>query len=77
MKNRRWGMRVLVAGIWTIAMLTWGSIGYYLFGLPDLGPSLAVVAVAVVLAWPPLARSETEASATLSTPAETARPSRA
>jgi hypothetical protein len=73
MKNRRWGLRVLVAGIWVMAMLTWGSIGHYLFGLADLGPFLAVIAVVVVLAWPLPTRERPRAAR----PAERDLPSRA
>jgi hypothetical protein len=73
MKNRRWGLRVLVAGIWVMAMLTWGSIGHYLFGLADLGPLLAVIAVVVVLAWPLRTREKARAPM----PAERDLPSQA
>ena len=52
MRNRRWGRRLLVAAIWAMAMSTWGSIGHHLLGLPDLGPLMVAVAVAVVLTWP-------------------------
>lgn len=73
MTNRRWGRRLVAAFIWSLAMLTWGSIGYHLFELPDLGPLLAIVAVVVVLAWPEVG---TEASR-VTTRAESAPPSRA
>ena len=52
MENRRWVIRITGAGVWVLAALTWGSIGHHLFGLPDLGLAIAVVAVVFVLAWP-------------------------
>jgi hypothetical protein len=75
MKNRRWGRRLLVAGIWAMAMSTWSSIGHYLFGLVDLGLPLATAAVVAVLAWPlPVRRGIGAATATLA--AEQGRRSR-
>lgn len=52
MENRRWSFRLIVAGVWVLAALTWGSIAHHLLDLPDLGPAIAVVAVALVLALP-------------------------
>jgi hypothetical protein len=52
MENRRWVVRITGAGVWVLAALTWGSIGHHLFGLPDLGPGVAVLAVVFLLAWP-------------------------
>ena len=52
MDNRRWLIRFAGAGVWVLVALTWGSISHHLLGLPDLGPALAVVAVAIVLALP-------------------------
>ena len=50
MRNLRWPVRVASATAWTIAALTWGSIGHYLFGLPDVGIPVAAIAVVTVLA---------------------------
>jgi hypothetical protein len=50
MKNQRWPQRVASAILWTIAALTWGSIGRYLFGLPDFGVAIAVISVMVIFA---------------------------
>jgi hypothetical protein len=44
--------RLILAGLWALAMSTWGSIGHHLFGLPDAGPILVLVVVAAILAWP-------------------------
>lgn len=63
MKNRRWGRRVFASLLWTMAMLTWGSIGHHLFGLPDLGPILAATAVGVLFVRPYASRLGTEQSA--------------
>jgi len=52
MENRRWGIRLAGAAVWVLAALTWGSIAHHLLGLPDLGPGLAVAAVALVLVLP-------------------------
>lgn len=52
MENRRWVVRITGAGVWVLAALTWGSIGHHLFGLPDLGLGVALLAVVFVLAWP-------------------------
>lgn len=76
MKNRRWGRRLLIAGIWAMAMSTWGSIGHYVFGLADFGPVLTAMAVAMVLAWPAPLRHGVEASAGPHLPTEQARASR-
>lgn len=43
-------MRVASAVVWTIAGLTWGSIGHHLFGLPDIGFIIATIAVVIVFA---------------------------
>ena len=52
MTNRHWAIRFVGAGVWVLAALTWGSIAHHLLGLPDFGPWLAVVAVALVLVLP-------------------------
>jgi uncharacterized protein YqgC (DUF456 family) len=52
MENKRWGMRLAGASIWAVAALTWGSIAHHLWGLPDFGVVLAVVAIALVVALP-------------------------
>ena len=52
MENRRWVVRITGAGVWVLAALTWGSIGHHLFGLPDVGLGVALLAVVFVLAWP-------------------------
>ena len=50
--NYRLVRRPLIALTWALAMLTWGSIAHYLFGLPDIGPLLAVLAIALALGLP-------------------------
>jgi hypothetical protein len=52
MRRRRWRLRAITSAIWALAALTWGTIGHYFVGLPDIGPILAGVAVAAVLMWP-------------------------
>ena len=66
MESKRWGMRLAGAGIWAVASLTWGSIAHHLWGLPDLGPVMAIVAVALMLATP-LRRTERAAKGTIAT----------
>ncbi|MDQ3689477.1 MAG: hypothetical protein M3406_05475 [Chloroflexota bacterium] len=77
MKNRSWTRRLLVAGVWAMAMSTWGSIGHHLLGLIDFGPLLVAVSVAVVLAWPVQVRDDSMAGAGSSMRAETGAPSQA
>jgi len=52
MKKPSWTRRLTLAGVWALAMSTWGAIGHHLFGLPDAGPILALLVVAAILAWP-------------------------
>jgi hypothetical protein len=52
MQKPSWSRRLILAGLWALAMSTWGSIGHHLFGLPDAGPILVLVVVAAILAWP-------------------------
>jgi hypothetical protein len=52
MESRRWGLRLAGASIWVVAALTWGSIAHHLWGLPDVGVGIAVVAAVLLLALP-------------------------
>jgi len=64
MESKRWGVRLAGAGIWAVAAMTWGSIAHHLWGFPDVGVGMAILAVALVLALP-LQRAERAASGTV------------
>ena len=52
MNKPRWIRRLSLAGVWAFAASTWSSIGYHMFGLPDVGLLVVVAVVAGILLWP-------------------------
>ena len=52
MPRNRWTRRILLALIWAGAASTWASIAHHFMGLPDVGPALVLVSIAMTLVIP-------------------------